>query len=123
MGIYKISNEFFYGYASKKRYADVRPYEIVVSSKIWDRVDMLRGKGFKCEGYREYDPEGDEIIDCWKIIPYDEYEEIDIPRNYPGYYYWVWYNGAFFKVLGETEKYVLVDVDGWNFEQADALGI
>jgi len=123
MAIFKIRGELLYGFASKKTYADEKYEKITVSSKLRDRIGALRKKGFKCEGYREYDPIGEEIIDCWDVVPYDAQEDPEIPKRYPGYYYWVWHNGAFFEVIGETERYVLVWVQEGNYLQADALGI
>jgi len=123
MAIFKIRGELLYGFASKKTYADEKYEKITVSSKLRDRIGALRKKGFKCEGYREYDPIGEEIIDCWDVVPYEAQEDPELPKKYPGEYYWVWHNGAFFKVLGETERYVLVEVQEGNYLQADALGI
>ncbi len=116
MAILKVRREYLYGYVWED--------EIGVGSRIYERVKRLKEKGFKCRKREsEKDPEGNPIIDCHLVLPLEEQEDPELPKKYPGKYYWVWYNGAFFEVVGETEKYILVEVGEWRYDQADALGI
>ena len=115
-----------YGFERGNRYEreEGEHGDILVMSKIPERFETLKKKSFKLDVYKQdIDPEGKVLRRYWDIVPWDEQEDPALPQNYPGYYYWVWYNGAFFEVRGETEKYVLVEVGEWRFDQADALGI
>ncbi len=121
MAIWEYKGEYFYGPKYKEKY-ESREGSIGLRSYLRDKAKRY---GLEAERPFERDPDG-EVLPYWWIkwdVPLREVGSLSLPRRYPGDYYWVWYNGAFFKVRGETEKYVLVDVDGWNFEQADALGI
>ncbi len=116
MPIFKVCGEYLYG--------DTWDSKIGVGSLIYERVERLKKKGFKCsERKSEEDPEGNLMIECYLLLPLEEQEDPELPKKYPGMYYWVWYNGAFFEVYGETEKYLYVKVDESEFKQAEALGI
>jgi len=120
MGIWEYKGDYFYG-----------PRYYPEMSKRKGRIGLytyLENKakryGFSKETPIHKAPDGDECPDEWhKSVPLTEIGSLSLPKNYPGDYYWVWYNGAFFKVMGETEKYVLVDIEECGYEQADALGI
>ncbi len=115
MTIYKWEGDYFYGSKFKKG-------EIFIKTRIKEKGEMhnmMRSD----ENTKEKDPEGNPVLYYFKKIKEEELDDKETPRNYPGYYYWIWYNGAFFKVLGETGKYVLVEVQEGNDMQADALGI
>ena len=116
MAILKVRGEYLYGHVWEER--------IGVNSRVYERVERLKKKGFKCsERKSEKDPEGNLMIECYLLLPPEEQEDPELPKKYPGKYYWVWYNGAFFEVYGETEKYIRVEVGEWRYDQADALGI
>jgi len=116
MPIFKVRGEYLYGHVWEER--------IGVNSRVYERVERLKKKGFKCsERKSEKDPEGNLMIECYLLLPPEEQEDPELPKKYPGKYYWVWYNGAFFEVYGETEKYLYVNVEESEFKQAEALGI
>jgi len=120
MGIWEYKGEYFYG---PRYYPEMmeRKGRIGLYTYIEEKAKRF---GFNRETPLHKAPNGEECPDEWhKSVNLTEVGSLSLPKRYPGDYYWVWYNGVFFKVRGETEKYVLVDVDGWNFEQADALGI
>ncbi len=120
MGIWEYKGEYFYG---PRYYPEMEKRDTTIG--IYTRLKEKAIKyGFKKETPVYKAPDGEECPDEWhKSVHLKEVGSLELPKRYPGYYYWVWHNGAFFKVLGETERYVLVEVDGWNFEQADTLGI
>ena len=121
MAIWEYKGEYFYGPKYKEKY-ESRDGTIGLRTYIKEKAKRF---GLEAESPYERDPDG-EIVPYWWIkwnVPLKEVGSLSLPKNYPGDYYWIWYNGAFFKVLGETEKYVLVEVQEGNYRQADALGI
>ena len=119
-GIWEYKGEYFYG---PRYYPEMSKREGCIGLYTY-LEDKAKRFGFSKEGPIRKAPDGDECPDEWhKSVPLIEVGSLSLPKNYPGDYYWVWYNGAFFKVLGETEKYVLVDIEECGYEQADALGI
>ncbi len=120
MGVWRYEGDYFYGPTYKEKY-ERRDLEIGLHT-------MIKEKAFR-HGFKKLtpiikDPEGEELPYEWyKSVPLRFIEDLETPKNYPGMYYWVWYNGAFFEVYGETEKYIRVWVGEGRYDQADALGI
>ena len=120
MPTFKWKGMYFYGYYWPNR----REREAIMletnDPNIGERYGMKRREVTK---WTTRDPEGNPVLYYFKKIKEEELDDKETPRNYPGYYYWVWHNGVFFNVRGETERYVLVEVQEGNYRQADALGI
>ena len=120
MGVWRYEGDYFYGPTYKEKY-ERRDLEIGLHTMIKEKASK---HGFKKLTPIIKDLEGEELPYEWyKSVPLRCIEDLETPKNYPGMYYWVWYNGAFFEVYGETEKYIRVWVGEWRYDQADALGI
>ena len=124
MPIFKWSGNYFYGYF----FPHEKPEKIVLWTYIEEKGEKYKFRKKLSRYYRggffyEKDPIGNILARYEKSISLEEQEDPELPKKYPGKYYWVWYNGAFFEVMGETEKYIRVEVGVWRYDQADALGI
>ncbi len=120
MGVWKYKGDYFYGPAYKEKY-EKRDLNIGLYTMIKEKALKY---GFEMLTTVSRDPEGEELPEGWyKSVPLKCIEDLETPKKYPGKYYWVWYNGAFFEVVGETEKYLYVNIEESEFKQADALGI
>ncbi len=113
MTIYKWKDDYFYG----AKYGDI----ITIYTDIENKGMKYNMEKNEVKKKTPRDPEGNPMVYYSKEINVEEIEDWDTPRRYPGKYYWVWYNGEFFEVTGESKGYVYVKVHG--IAHADALGI